>query len=165
MDLQRLPLDCGLRIRGRRLLGQNKTVRGLITIVVALILWMYFQEFIQWYFSIDPKLNLVDYNFISPACAGLLLGMGWTLGELPNSFVKRQLDIDPGATAPGYLSWFFWILDQIDSIVGVLLVSATLLEVTLCQILFICFFGFILHPVADLLMIACGLKRRRKITV
>lgn len=38
-------------------------------------------------------------------------GVAWVLGELPNSYVKRRLDIAPG-TADG---WTQWLIDHLDS--------------------------------------------------
>jgi CDP-diacylglycerol--serine O-phosphatidyltransferase len=57
--------------------------------------------------------------------AGLLAGLGYMLGELPNSFVKRRLGIAPGATpARGRLG--FVLMDQLDSGIGCALAFALL---------------------------------------
>ena len=48
---------------------------------------------------------------------GLALGGGATLGELPNSFVKRQLGIPPGASAWGWPALIFYVWDQVDLLI------------------------------------------------
>ena len=53
---------------------------------------------------------------------GVLLGLGYSLLELPNSFIKRRLDIKPGKTLTGFTKVFFIFLDQADSLFGVALV-------------------------------------------
>jgi hypothetical protein len=106
------------------------------------------------------QLSLVDLNRVSPLVCGAILGGGYVAGELPNSFVKRRLEIAPGAAAPGKLRALFWILDQLDSLVGILAfmsvvwvpplaIVALLVGVTLC-----------IHPTMALLMVARGLKQR-----
>jgi hypothetical protein len=74
--------------------------------------WLYHQGYLpRW-------LVLVDYP-----CAGILIGMllglGMTCGELPNSFLKRQLDILPGKGATGISGVIFFLFDQIDLAVGI----------------------------------------------
>jgi hypothetical protein len=40
------------------------------------------------------------------------------LGELPNSFVKRRLDVAPGETATGWRAALFYVWDQVDLLTG-----------------------------------------------
>jgi hypothetical protein len=55
----------------------------------------------------------------SPLLVGLLIGLGTVAGELPNSFLKRRLDIVPGARrrSPGGVA--LAILDQGDLVLGI----------------------------------------------
>jgi CDP-archaeol synthase len=158
--LAHLPLDAGLTLRGRRLLGRNKTVRGAMTMIVATIAGVAVQAILFHHTSWARRLSLVDLDRVSPLAWGAILGGGYVAGELPNSFLKRQLGIAPGAAAPGRLRTLFWILDQIDSLGGVLAcmclasvpplaIIALLAGVTLC-----------VHPTMALLMVALGLKQR-----
>ena len=65
-----------------------------------------------------------DVRDAGPVLVGLLLGIGTVLGELPNSFLKRRLDIAPGAqrrTAGGIA---LIVLDQEDLVPGVWLCLA-----------------------------------------
>ena len=62
------------------------------------------------------------YYFLYNILIGFLLGLGYSLFELPNSFIKRRLDIKPGKTTNGFKKMFFIFLDQADSVFGVCLV-------------------------------------------
>jgi len=156
--LRRLPLDGGLRWRGRPVLGENKTVRGVVVMIAATSL----ASGLVWLLLGRPGLEErgLATQAAHPFAWGALLGGGYVAGELPNSFVKRQLDVAPGAPARGVLRPLFWLVDQCDSLVGVVAASSLawsppagvlggLLVVTL-----------LVHPVAALGMVALGLKRR-----
>jgi len=96
----RKPLDFGLHFRRKRLFGNNKTWRGLAVHVAFCTLGATIQGWFQEQ-GITPRwLPLFDYTKQGPL-VGFLLGLGMTLGELPNSFLKRQLDIPPGQRASG----------------------------------------------------------------
>ena len=106
------PIDGGRSFRGRRLFGDNKTWRGAWVYVGVTVLAILPQG--RWRL---PELEYFDYGAESLPLAGFLLGLGWVLGELPNSFLKRQLGIAPGQRG----SPFFVLLDQVDSLIGCLL--------------------------------------------
>jgi len=95
-----------------------------------------------------------------PAAWGLLLGIGYSIGELPNSFLKRQLDIAPGTLASGARGVFFWLVDQLDSVAGV--VCALSLAWRPDALLIACLVGLalLLHPLVAALMLVLGLKER-----
>lgn len=44
------------------------------------------------------------------------------ISELPNSFIKRRLNIDAGKTDSGIKGFLFFVIDQIDSLLGVMFV-------------------------------------------
>jgi hypothetical protein len=158
--LARVPIDGGLTIRGRRIFGDNKTLRGVILMVAFTILAAAAQAWlaanVDWARAITPP-QLVAAG---PLKWGGLLGLGYVLGELPNSFFKRQIDIAPGAAGQGPLGAAFWFIDQVDSLAGALAamcfvwlppaeVIAALLAVTI-----------VVHPLAALVMMMLGLKER-----
>ena len=91
---------------------------------------------------------------------GLLLGTGYVAGELPNSFLKRQLDVGPGAAAPGLLAPLFWLADQLDSLVGVLCLMALVWVPPLAVAAALMLLTLAVHPAMALVMVALGLKRR-----
>jgi hypothetical protein len=47
------------------------------------------------------------------------MGLGMSAGELPNSFLKRQLDVAPGKRKKGLLGIAFFLFDQLDLAVGI----------------------------------------------
>jgi hypothetical protein len=89
------PLDLGLSFRRRRIFGDHKTWRGLVINAVFCTMGTMIQTLFQNRGYFPPWLLLLDYREYGYVI-GILLGLGMTLGELPNSFVKRQLEIPPG---------------------------------------------------------------------
>lgn len=94
------PMDFGRSWHGKRILGDNKRLRGLalgtlmggITAVLV------------------AKINANTVVTIDPFWVGVLLGLGALLGDALESFLKRQNGIAPGK------SWFPF--DQADYILG-----------------------------------------------
>src|SRR5436190_6182230 len=81
-----IPLDGGLRVRGRRVFGENKTVRGFVVMIpaAALAFWTLFVVL-----SAAAPTVANSLWQISPreyAALGAWAGLGFMLGELPNSF-------------------------------------------------------------------------------
>src|SRR5262245_27744781 len=113
------PLDFGLTLRGRRLFGPNKTWRGALVMVAGSAVGMALQQRVRL-----PALELFDYGRVNAWLLGALLGLGFVLGELPNSFLKRRCGVPPGGQAPGPWYWPFTLLDQVDSVIGGLLALA-----------------------------------------
>lgn len=111
----RRPIDAGRTFRGRRWFGDNKTWRGVLVAIVGCVATVSAQKFL--FARVAAGLALVPYQAMTLAelaLFGSALGGGATLGELPNSFVKRQLGILPGQPARGALSALFYVWDQID---------------------------------------------------
>lgn len=118
-----VPLDLGATFRGKRLFGDNKTLRGLLVMVFGAVIGMDVQTLL---YSFAPlhRISLLDYAKIEPLSAGAALGIGFILAELPNSFLKRQCGVAPGANATGALFWIFSLFDQVDSVIGCLIAAA-----------------------------------------
>lgn len=121
------PLDGYQTWRGRRLLGDNKTVRGLILGITAGLL----VGLIQFYASRLPvfsNISLIDYSSLIVALTtGGLLAFSALAGDAIKSFFKRQLNIAPGRP---------WVpFDQIDFIIGAFLISVLFASLTLAHLL------------------------------
>lgn len=117
------PIDGGKTFRGRRLFGENKTWRGFMVMTPAagLAFWG-LASAIQANHGSPEEAGLWDLSPSMYALLGLWCGFGFMAGELPNSFLKRQLGIKPGEMAGGPISrWALFILDRCDSILGLLL--------------------------------------------
>ena len=96
--------------------GANKKWRGLISLPLAMLVSVYLMSSIE---NIIPNLTqnailFSDFNLVE---FGLLVGFVFNLSELPNSFIKRRLDIPPGDES----SKVFYVVDHIDSTYGVLI--------------------------------------------
>jgi hypothetical protein len=108
----RRPIDCGMTLRGRRLFGDSKTWRGVVVAMAGCTAGAAVQKY-----AIGEAARpwmLVDYARINVVLFGIAMGAGAMLGELPNSFVKRQAGIAPGKTARGPLAALFYVWDQVD---------------------------------------------------
>ncbi|MGJ6981437.1 CDP-archaeol synthase [Aestuariimicrobium soli] len=167
--LRRLgPIDGGATLPdGRRLFGDNKTWNGLIGVTVlgilAGLLW-------GWIGHLGPgpanaigrhNLFLLDHAPTAgwTALTGGLLGLAYGLFELPNSFLKRRLDIRPGHTADTRHSWLFVVLDQIDSVVGCAIVLALLAPVSVALFVGIIVVGGVTHLLLNLVLYAVKLRK------
>jgi hypothetical protein len=156
--LRRSPIDGGLTFRGKRLFGDNKTWRGaLVTIgTTTLAAWGLAQlSACCW-----PLPELVPFASQHPLLWGLLLGTGYIVGELPNSFAKRQLGIVPGGAGSGAAGRVFWVIDQLDSLAGMLLAIAPIWRPSLALLAVIVAIMLVAHPLSSWIMVLCGLKDR-----
>lgn len=134
------PLDFGKTYRGKRIFGQNKTWRGLLSgifmgTLTGLILYGPF-------FSEDNQLTFLL------VCASMSAGA--LIGDAVESFFKRQRGIASGE------SWFPF--DQTDYIIGGLLFTLPfgLLPLWLAAWVFIIYFS--LHLVSSYIGYLVGLK-------
>ena len=102
------PIDGGRTFRGRRILGDHKTWRGIVAGVVVGIAAAGLQRLVHetgWFASV----TLVDYEALWLPL-GLLQGLGTGVGDAVKSFFKRQIGIAPGRSWIGF--------DQLDFMVG-----------------------------------------------
>jgi len=98
------PLDFNKKFRNKRILGKNKTFRGLFFAIIISIIAVYIQSFIY------PTTPLIDYTTTNLPLLGFLLGFGAIFGDSLKSFFKRQVNISQGKPWP--------LFDQLDWIVG-----------------------------------------------
>src|SRR4030042_4717610 len=138
------PLDLGMSIRGRRIFGDHKTWRGMVNNLVFCTIGSLAQTWLQGSGNIPSWLPLLDYKRLG-LLLGVLMGLGLTLGELPNSFFKRQLGISPGQGGKGPLRAIFFLLDQLDIAVGIWLLIFVLVKPTLWLILYSFLLTLLLH--------------------
>ena len=108
------PLDGRRTLRGARLLGDNKTWRGVLVMWTGVFV-------AAMAFGASPLFRSrlpMDLQRAPSATFGVLLGMGVVLGELPNSFLKRRLGIVPGTQRRSLVGVVLSILDQGDFVLG-----------------------------------------------
>jgi CDP-2,3-bis-(O-geranylgeranyl)-sn-glycerol synthase len=104
------PIDGGATLRGRRVLGENKTWRGALMMSAGTVTASVLLRRFDWYRRRLPA----EVSAASPVLVGLLLGLAVVAGEFPNSFAKRQLDIPPGGRRRDAAGVAISIVDQAD---------------------------------------------------
>jgi hypothetical protein len=143
------PIDFGYRIHGKRLFGNAKTWRGFAVMITATAV---FTGILGGYLHLPLPLN----GYIT----GALLGLGYSIGELPNSYLKRQLGISESSLK--IISRHPWLslLDQIDSIIGSLVILWFIYTPTLVLTLWLFVIGSLTHLLIDSWLYFRGYKRR-----
>ena len=95
--------------------GVNKKWRGLISLPLAMVISVGLLALVETFIAVPSEVILFsEFNILK---FGLLVGFIFNLSELPNSFVKRRLNIPPGDEN----SKLFYFIDHMDSTYGVLI--------------------------------------------
>lgn len=115
-------------------LGQNKTWRGVVFGTAAGIAVFALQK--VGYEAGFDSLALIDYSDFSILLGGLL-GFGAMLGDMGKSYYKRKAGIKPGQ------SWM--PMDQIDFVIGGVLLGFFLYVPTAAVVLILLIFSPLLH--------------------
>jgi CDP-diglyceride synthetase len=109
------PVDGGLMINSKPFLGKNKTIRGVFYATLFATLTGFLQALLI--LNTDVIQNLfdlesfpVEYTVLTGTIFGFLLGLGAMLGDMAESFIKRQINIPSGRPFPPF--------DQTDFIIG-----------------------------------------------
>jgi len=172
-------LDFGMCLGGRPLLGANKTFRGPIIMLVVSAAGAWALSF-----GLSAAWLPQGFEFMSqPEHAvwlGAVMGLGYALGELPNSFVKRRLGIAPG-TRPhavptgvsaagdreppggrpsGISGKICYIADQVDSVLGVIVLLWWIYAPPAGVLLALLAAGSVVHVVFDQCLYILGVKHR-----
>jgi CDP-diglyceride synthetase len=160
-----IPIDGGKAfIDRRRIFGDSKTYKGFLGYVVLTMLFT-----VVWGLICANSITLLSLNYFYEShasgivfnlCLGCLLGIAWALFELPNSFIKRRLNIKSSMNAKGFKGLLIAILDQADSIFGVVLVLALFYPITIRQYFFFVAIGAITHLVFNFLLFVVKIRKR-----
>jgi hypothetical protein len=152
------PIDGGATFRGRRVFGEHKTLRGFVVMVPAAAL-----SFAAIAAAIGDPARAGLWSLTTAGYAGLgaCAGFGFMAGELPNSFVKRQLGIRPGGRPrhPAAASAQF-LADRTDSGLGMLLAVSAIVPTPAATWLLVLAVGPSIHWGFSVLMFHLGLKAR-----
>jgi len=152
------PIDRGATFRGRRVFGEHKTLRGFVVMVPAAAV-----SFVALAAAVgDPAAaGLWPLTLLGYAGLGAVAGFGFMAGELPNSFIKRQLGIRPGQCPPGRVAAAAqFVADRIDSGLGMLLAVSAIVTVPAMTWLLVLAIGPSIHWAFSVLMFHLGLKAR-----
>ncbi|SKB83007.1 Putative integral membrane protein DUF46 [Lachnospiraceae bacterium] len=155
----RSPIDGGQTLKdGKRIFGDNKTWIGFISMIVISVLtavaWGALCraagiEHMNELYSIYS--NKILYN----ALVGAYFGASYMLFELPNSFVKRRIDIEPGKT----VNKLFFVIDQIDSLFGVMLILFVTSRIPVWKYFLYIFIGGFTHIAVNLILYRLKIRR------
>ncbi|MBS3815025.1 MAG: CDP-2,3-bis-(O-geranylgeranyl)-sn-glycerol synthase [Hadesarchaea archaeon] len=126
------PLDMKRKLSdGERIFGSGKTFRGFILGLLA-----------------GLGIGVLQNRLM----IGLLLALGALLGDLTGSFVKRRIGLTQGEFAP--------FLDQLDFVVGGILIVSLINPLTWRTILVILIITIPIHLLTNFLGYKLGLKSR-----
>jgi CDP-2,3-bis-(O-geranylgeranyl)-sn-glycerol synthase len=150
----RRPLDGGRTFRGRRLLGDNKTWRGALVMVCGpLLATLVLSRWPAWWDALPAEVRDAG-----PALVGVLVGLGVVLGELPNSFLKRQIGIAPGTQRRSTAGLALTVLDQVDFVPAVALLLLPVWAMPLWQLALALLVVGALHVLVNVLGYAIGAR-------
>ena len=163
LNFLKKPMDFNKKfIDKKRIFGDNKTWKGffgyiffniIFTILFSLIIKGTRLEALN-FFYINHE-NTILYNLL----IGFLLGLFYALFELPNSFLKRRLDITPGKTIKGKKKALFIILDQADSVFGVALVVWMFYPIGIWIYLLYIVIGTVTHLLVNMMLFFMHLRK------
>ena len=106
------------------------------------------------YFYVNNSNTILFNLFI-----GFLLGLGYSLFELPNSFLKRRLNIVEGKNPEGLKKIIFIFLDQADSVFGCCLVVWLFYNLGIKLYLLYVLLGAVTHILVNMLLYFLHLRK------
>lgn len=131
LPLPEWPIDFGLEWKGRRLLGNHKTWRGLVVAVVVASL-----------------VGLIQGRLMM----GLLLGIGGMMGDLIGAVMKRRSGLEPGEK-------HFWYDRVLDAVVALNLVwGIGYLDITFWQCIWLVAVSAKINDVANVVWYRLRIK-------
>ncbi len=154
-----IPIDRGVSLRGKRLFGDNKTYRGIVAMALGtgcgyLLLGQFVRSGEHEHLSLLPAGPMA-------LLLGLAVGAVAMAAELPNSALKRQLDLPPGEQMKGLPRLAFHVIDQVDIWMGAWLVLAFVVRPTLGLLLGSFFFVYRGHQVFTAIGYRLGMRATR----
>ena len=163
LKVLKIPRDFGKKfIDKKRIFGDNKTWKGFVGYIILNIIFSILFRFIWKFFKLE-HLNFFYINHANTVLfniyIGFLLGLFYGLFELPNSFMKRRLDIKEGKTTKGFKKIIFIILDQADSIFGLALVVWMFYPLGIKKYLLYVLVGALTHIIINMLLYFAHLRK------
>ena len=136
-----VPIDGGKSWRGVRLLGNNKTWRGVIFGVTGGIVVAGIQYWLWANVPAFENVTLAPFEEVHWVLFGFLMGFGVLVGDAVESFFKRRVGIAPGKP------WFPF--DQLDALVGALGLLSIVWIIPWQFLLFYVIFIPVLHLISN----------------
>lgn len=151
------PIDFYKKYKNKRIFGENKTWIGFGGMVFFCMIGQLLSGSLCQIFQLENQLydhhpNTVGWNL----ALGTIFGFLYMLFELPNSFIKRRWDIKPGETTHP----FFFVFDQIDSLIGVMLVLFFTSDITFAGYLCYVGLGGLTHILVNLILYKLRVRKK-----
>lgn len=143
---------------GKRLFGDNKTYKGFLGMIITTSIGMNICGLICYAFNLSTTSLLYEKytnNFLNNTIIGAILGLAYISFELPNSYMKRRVDIEPGKSK----NLFFTFIDQIDSLIGCVIVMAFLFDKPFYYYIFLILIGAVAHYLVNIILYALKLRK------
>lgn len=147
------PIDGGRMFRGKRVLGDHKTWRGLLFGSLFGLVTGIIQGYLYTQFDFFKEISIIDLSSYHGALLGFLMGFGALFGDALKSFFKRQAGVAPGKQ---FMPW-----DQIDTFFGVIIVVYPFYQIPWDFILVGVIFVPLLHMGINLLGYYMGIKENK----
>ena len=159
------PMDGGAVHRdGKRLFGDNKTWKGFLGMIAITATCLAAAGWLAANFPHIQRLSLIPFEeLVFPFNAwffGALWGLAYVLAELPNSYLKRRIDIAPGKNARGLKGFLFLLLDQADSVIVCVLVLPLFSSITWVDAIMLIVLGSFAHYLTNLGLYVVHLKKQ-----
>lgn len=146
------PLDGYATFRGKRLFGEHKTVRGILSGLLVGIVTAALQVLLYRNVPLVRQIIPINYADLNPLLFGALSSTGALTGDALKSFFKRQFGIPPGES---------WIpFDQVDYVLGGIAFTALYIRLTWTQYLLLLVIWTLMHPLATFIGYLVKLKDR-----
>jgi CDP-diacylglycerol--serine O-phosphatidyltransferase len=143
-----IPIDRNIRYNNKPIFGKSKTWRGLLIVPIFSSIGCLIVSYL-----------VTAPTTLNPLFTGLLIGFGYAVAELPNSFIKRQLSINSGEKENNRAYGVFLLVDQIDSVVGAIIILLVIYPASFILCLSILIIGGLLHFSIDSYLHKYGYKK------
>ena len=157
-----VPIDLWHRCSdGYRIFGNNKTYIGFISMIVLSIMTQ-----VIWGITISENLErfndfyqIFPNTLINNLWIGAILGFAYMICELPNSFLKRRFGIKSGSKGKGLIGFIFFIIDYIDSIIGIAIVIKILCKINIEKFMWYILLGGLTHLAVNIILYTLRIKK------
>lgn len=157
------PIDCGKNFSdGRRIFGDNKTFIGFFSMMIFCCISQLIEGIILNSLDMSARNEFYIRHENTPIfniIIGILLGAAYMIFELPNSFIKRRIGIPSGKTAKGIAGKIFFIIDQLDSMIGVMLILYAASGISFGKYLLYVFLGGVTHISVNAILYASKIRK------
>ena len=129
-----------------RYFGESKTYRGFVLLTVFTAAYCVAMVYLF-------TLKFVPFAMV----VGAVLGFVYALAELPNSFMKRRLNIESGQQ--GKRKWLQLFVDKLDSLLVLIPVYYVIIDISIIQVIFLLLLSFLIHVFLSFTVWKLGLKK------